>query len=83
MTQREPPIAHEIREGPSNRRGSCLCRPLPVAVLVFLLAAALAVGLIWRQEQYRQSEGRARAASLAGERAHNIQTSVDRVLTAT
>jgi signal transduction histidine kinase len=83
VTRREHPLAHEIREGPSNRRGSCLCRPLPVAVLVFLLAAALAVGLIWRQEQYRQSEGRARAASLAGERAHNIQTSVDRVLTAT
>jgi signal transduction histidine kinase len=51
--------------------------------LVFTLTAALAAGFIWRQEQYRLREARGSASSLATERAHAIQTSIDRGLSAT
>lgn len=60
-----------------------LCRPVHVAVIVFVLAAALAAGLIVRQEQYRLREERALVSNLVAERAYAIQTSVDRVLSAT
>ncbi len=63
--------------------GSWFVRPVGVAVLVFVLAALLATGLIWRQEQTRLHEEQNRVANLAAERAYAIQTSIDRVLSAT
>ncbi|MBP9804374.1 MAG: CHASE domain-containing protein [Candidatus Accumulibacter sp.] len=63
--------------------GSWFAWPAGVAVLVFVLAAVLATGLIWRQERTRLHEEQNRAANLAAERAYAIQTSIDRVLSAT
>jgi signal transduction histidine kinase len=63
--------------------GSWLARPAGVAALVFVVAAALATGLIWRQEQTREREKQNRVANLAAERAYAVQISIDRALAAT
>ncbi|MBL8394417.1 MAG: CHASE domain-containing protein [Candidatus Accumulibacter sp.] len=83
MTRRLSSPTFERRDGAEATHTSWLCRPWYVALLVFLLTGTLAAGLIWRQEQYRMREARNLATSLAAERTHDIQTGVDRVLSAT
>lgn len=79
-----PIILDERVPGRTPNAGTRLLgRPAYLAALVFALTAVLAAGLIWRQEQYRLREVRGLAASLATERAYAIQTSIDRVLSAT
>ncbi len=48
---------------PTTADGGLIWRPAYLAVVVFVLAAALAAGLIWRQEQYRVREARISTAS--------------------
>jgi len=67
------------REFRAARVGSSLaCRPRVVALLAFVLAGGLVSGVIWRHEQQRLREARSQATSVAAERAHDIQTSVER-----
>lgn len=60
-----------------------LCPPNCTAAIVFVAAATLAAGLIWRVEHARVRDARAALAVLAGERAYALQTTLDRVLSAT
>ncbi|QKS30303.1 MAG: CHASE domain-containing protein [Candidatus Accumulibacter similis] len=72
------------RKRATARAGSSLgCRPRLVGLLAFLVASALVGGLIWRQEQQRLREARGQAASVAAERAHDVQSSVERALAPT
>lgn len=66
-----------------NGRGGLLSRPAYVAAIAFVVAASLAAGLIWRQEQDRLRDARSLASDLAAERAYDIQTGIDHALTAT
>ena len=65
---------------PTTADGRLTWRPVYLAVAVFVLAAALAAGLIWRQEQYRVREARSLATAVAAERAYTIHLSADRGL---
>ncbi len=67
---------------PTTADGGLIWRPAYLAVVVFVLAAALAAGLIWRQEQYRVREARSLATMVAAERAYAIHLSADRGLDA-
>ncbi len=67
---------------PMTAGGRPIWRPAYLAVVVFVLAAALAAGLIWRQEQYRVHEARSLAAMVAAERAYAIHLRADRGLVA-
>ncbi|MCB1931908.1 MAG: CHASE domain-containing protein [Candidatus Accumulibacter sp.] len=60
-----------------------LCPPNCTAAIVFVAAATLAAGVIWRVEHARVRDARAALAVLAGERAYALQTTLDRVLSAT
>ncbi len=69
------------RPGRSTTAGDRLiCRPVCLAIVVFVLAAALIAGLIWRQEQYRSREARSLATTMAAERAYAIHLGIDRGL---
>jgi len=58
-------------------------RPLVVALGTFLLAAVIAVSLIWQSEQHRLQEDRARFDSLAKDHARALETTIERALSAT
>lgn len=58
-------------------------RPFLLASIVFLLAAILAATLIWRLEEHRLGQERARVASLAGDHAYDLQRRLDRAFSAT
>lgn len=68
--------------GPTTAGGRLIWRPVSLAVVVFVLAAALTAGLIWRQEQYGVREARSLATAVAAERAYAIHLSADRGLVA-
>jgi len=51
--------------------------------VIFVLAAALAAALVWRAEERRLEQVRARAVVHLADKAHEIGSSVDRALTAT
>ncbi len=58
-------------------------RQLIVAAGIFLLVAAISTGLIWRSEQLRTREDRARVASLASDHARALEITLERSLSAT
>ncbi|MDO8786630.1 MAG: PAS domain S-box protein [Sulfuritalea sp.] len=58
-------------------------RPLVVALGIFLLAAAIAAGLIRESEQHHLQENRARFAGLAKDHARALETTIERALSAT
>jgi len=60
-----------------------LPRPRIVAVMVFLLTAAVATTLIWRSEQYRLHVERAHVSDSAGEHAQALQRHLERALSVT
>lgn len=78
-----PAAAPRTADQASPGRGEALCRPAWVAAIAFVAALTLAAGLIWRYENARIREARELAGDLATERAYAMQTSVDRVLSAT
>jgi len=53
-----------------------------VAVAVFLVAAIAALVLIWLSDKSGRQETRARVSNIAGERARNLQRSIERDLSA-
>jgi PAS domain S-box-containing protein len=55
-------------------------RPLQAALVVFLLAAIASVALICLSDQSDRQEARARVSNMAGERARNLQHSIERDL---
>ena len=57
-------------------------RAWTVAVVVFVIAAALSAGLIWTLEGARVREVRALATTLATERAQAIQGNMERAFSA-
>jgi diguanylate cyclase (GGDEF)-like protein/PAS domain S-box-containing protein len=57
-------------------------RLLAAASIVFLLAAAVAAGVIWYAEQQNSREDHARVTSLAKDHAHALETSLERALSA-
>jgi len=57
-------------------------RAWTLAVLVFVIAAALSAGLIWTLEAARLREARALAATLATERAQAVQGNMERAFSA-
>lgn len=61
----------------------CLRNPVLVAVIVGLVSAAVAAGLIWRAETFRLRDARAAAADQAGDRARSIERNIQRTLAAT
>ncbi len=73
-------VGERARTGAGSSLG---CRPRLVGLLAFVLAGALAGGLIWRQEQQRQREARIQAAGVAAERSRDIQSSVERTFAPT
>ena len=54
--------------------------PWIVAAIVFVLAGVCAGGVVWRWEQYRIQEDRARVADLSLDQAHILQRNVERAL---
>lgn len=57
--------------------------PLILAILVFLVTALAAEALIWRLEQHRQEQERARVLNLASDCAYDFQRRLDQGLSAT
>ena len=57
--------------------------PLILATLVFLVTALAAEALIWRLEQHRLQEERARVLNLASDHAYDFQRRLDQGLSAT
>ena len=55
-------------------------RPLVVASSIFLLAVAVAAGLIWQSAEHRLKEDRARVAGLAKDHARALETTIERAL---
>jgi len=58
-------------------------RLLAAACTVFLLACAMAAGLIWQSEQRDIREERSRVTAQAKDHAHALETSIERALSAT
>ena len=57
--------------------------PMAVALVVFVVMAAISAGVIWNLEQRNRVEQRMRLSALAGGHAHAIQTTMERALSAT
>jgi sensor domain CHASE-containing protein len=57
--------------------------PYLAAAIVFILAAIVAVTIVWRSEQNRLQLERARVSDVAGDYAHTIQANIERALSAT
>jgi PAS domain S-box-containing protein len=55
---------------------------LVAGLVVFLLAAVLAGSLVWRLEQYRLEQSRARVADTAGDHAYALQRNIEHGLSA-
>ncbi|MCM8596966.1 ATP-binding protein [Accumulibacter sp.] len=79
-------ISRGVAARPSQIRAllaARVCQPISIALAVFVLAAALVAGLIWRQERYRLRDARGLAATLAAEQAFAMQSGLERALSAT
>lgn len=75
----DPIVADDPTPRPVAKSGRwLLSRPLPVAVVVFIVTALLAGLLISRQEQYRLATARLEAAALASERAQAVAIVIER-----
>ena len=58
-------------------------RPMAVALIVFVLAAIASGTVVWTQEQRNMASQRMRMEAMASDHAHDIQTTVERALSAT
>jgi diguanylate cyclase (GGDEF)-like protein len=58
-------------------------RPMVVALIVFVLAALASGTVVWTQEQRNMASQRMRMEAMASDHAHDIQTTVERALSAT
>ncbi|MBI5142657.1 MAG: PAS domain S-box protein [Nitrospirae bacterium] len=54
-----------------------------IEILVFILAFAVAAGLVWRYERGRYLMERSRVSDLASDYAHSLQSNIERSLSAT
>jgi two-component system sensor histidine kinase/response regulator len=57
-------------------------RPFAFALIIFLIAGAIAGGLIWNSERHRLREYRTQASNLTKDHAHSIETNIVRSLSA-
>lgn len=83
LNQRILPLVDDHENGFKPMLRLITPRLLAAASIVFLLAAAMAAGLIWHAEQHNLREERARVAGLAKDHAHALETSLERALSAT
>ncbi len=82
MSKSSSPIDSE-NTPTSGRSAQQFPRPLIAALIAFLLAGAVAVGVVRQSEQYHLHEKRGHLAALAGNHGDAIQNSMQRALSAT
>ncbi len=58
-------------------------RPMAIAVIVFVLAAMASGAVVWTLEQRNMASQRMRIEAMASDHAHDIQTTMERALSAT